>query len=813
MAERLQPQGRKALTLVLRSMRQHHQRLQAEIQELRATQAILEASQTSFMGMFRLSQAAMTLSTWPESRHIVVNEAWTELTGVSGTEAIGRSSEELGLLVDSEQGRQIRDELETDGRVHDRELLIRRRDGELRTIVWSARLFNLGGNCCRVSSAVDITGSKRATEALLDSERRLRVLFEGSPIGIFRSTAEGQFLQVNPALARIFRYPDPTTMVEEVNRRGIPEALYESPAQRSNLMQRLHDHQEEWLVEEVHFRRRDGTFMDGIMSIILNPDPATGRPLLFGFVQDISARKMAEDALRGKTALLEAQTNATLDGILVIAEGRKRSLLNRQMIDMFHIPAEILADEDDASMLNHAVGLIKTPERFLERVQYLYAHPDETSRDEIEFKDGTVLDRYSAPVLGEEGKNYGRIWTFRDITEHKRAEHEILQLKNYLSSVINSMPAMLAGIDREGRVTHWNRAAEALLGVATEAACGRPIDELAKEFAPWVTALRQESDRERRPASIEKLFLLRDGERHFFELMLYPLMSDGIEGAVVRIQDITERVRIEELMIQTEKMMSVGGLAAGMAHEINNPLGIISQAAQNIERRISPDLPANRAVAEELGLDLTRLRAYFERRQLLQFIGGIREAVDRASRIVSNMLQFSRHTDSARHPAALAELLEQALDLAANDYDLKKKCAFRDIEIQREYQEGLPCVPVVAIEVEQVLLNLLRNAAQAMATNPPEKPPRLVLRIRREDRHGVIEVEDNGPGMNEAVRRRVFEPFFTTKEPGVGTGLGLSVSYTIVTQNHKGLLEVVSLPGRGACFTVRLPLARETENG
>lgn len=126
------------------------------------------------------------------------------------------------------------------------------------------------------------------------------MLFEGSPIGIFGLPQGAGFLQVNPALAASFAIHDPTTMVEEVNRRGIPEALCESPAQRSNLMQRLHDHQGWLTVEEVHFRRCDGAFMDGIMSIILNPDPATGRPLLFGFVQDISARKMAEDALRAR---------------------------------------------------------------------------------------------------------------------------------------------------------------------------------------------------------------------------------------------------------------------------------------------------------------------------------------------------------------------------------------------------------------------------------------------------------------------------------------------------------------------------------
>jgi signal transduction histidine kinase len=148
------------------------------------------------------------------------------------------------------------------------------------------------------------------------------------------------------------------------------------------------------------------------------------------------------------------------------------------------------------------------------------------------------------------------------------------------------------------------------------------------------------------------------------------------------------------------------------------------------------------------------------------------------------------------------------VELAANDYDLKKKYDFRSISIIKDY-EDIPQVSMVSLEIEQVLLNLLKNAAQAMIANPTDRRPSITLRLRREDRYAVIEVEDNGPGMTEDIRRRVFEPFFTTKEPGVGTGLGLSVSYMIVTQNHKGLMEVQSTPGRGTVFKVSLPIGGE----
>ncbi len=400
----------------------------------------------------------------------------------------------------------------------------------------------------------------------------------------------------------------------------------------------------------------------------------------------------------------------------------------------------------------------------------------------------------------------------QEIAEHQQAEEQIRYLKNYLANIIDSMPSMLVGMDREQKVTQWNHEAEITTGIVARDAVGRSIDQLLPDFSPWIKVMRGEINQQR-PATMEKLLLERKGKSSFYDLMLYPLIANGIEGAVLRIEDVTERTRIQELMIQTEKMMSVGGLAAGMAHEINNPLGVITQAAQNIERRVSPDLPANLKAAEEAGIPMSAVTGYLERRQIPEFVASIREATLRASRIITNILRFSRRPDSAMAPTELSGIVEQAIELAANDYDLKKKFDFRSIEIVREFTPGLPDVPVVATEIEQVLLNLLKNAAQAMIANPDERKPCIMLRIRQEESYAVVEVEDNGPGMTEDIRRRVFEPFFTTKEPGIGTGLGLSVSYMIITQNHKGLLEVTAKPGTGARFTVRLPLNQEVSNG
>jgi len=253
----------------------------------------------------------------------------------------------------------------------------------------------------------------------------------------------------------------------------------------------------------------------------------------------------------------------------------------------------------------------------------------------------------------------------------------------------------------------------------------------------------------------------------------------------------------------------VGGLAAGMAHEINNPLGGILQSVQNILRRISPELAANHEAAEKCGTDLKTIRTYLKDRRIIQFLQGIRESGERAAAIVSNMLNFSRRSESRMAPANPADLVNRAVELAGHDYDLKKKYDFRQIEIVRDYAPDLPRLPCTETEIEQVILNLIRNAAQAMAEkNYQSEKPCIRLILRQEGDMLVLTVEDNGPGMDEHIRKRMFEPFFTTKEVGTGTGLGLSVSYFIIVSNHRGSMHAESVPGQGSRFVIRLPLDR-----
>lgn len=392
------------------------------------------------------------------------------------------------------------------------------------------------------------------------------------------------------------------------------------------------------------------------------------------------------------------------------------------------------------------------------------------------------------------------------------AECETQRLRTLLSNVVDSMPSALIAVDAQGRVTQWNRHAQAITHIPAAKAVGQFLADAAPHLAAYgelaaqamATGTPQRRTRQKRKSGPQTVFE---------DVTAYPL--DHMEGAVIRIDDVTERQHMEQLLIQSEKMLSLGGLAAGMAHEINNPLASILGTAQVLASRLSAPLPANLKAAAAAGLDFEALQRYLAARDIPAMLAAIQEAGHRAATLVTSMLGFSRKTDPKLVPADLGEVIRSTIELARMDYDLKKNYDFRRIAIDLHIDPDLPAVPCSQGKIQQVLLNLLRNGAEAMAekTYPPEDGPRFTIRIESAHDGVRIRVADNGPGMEPGTLARIMEPFFTTKPPGKGTGLGLSVSYFIITQEHGGRMYAESTPGQGSCFTIELPLQRTTKNG
>ena len=382
--------------------------------------------------------------------------------------------------------------------------------------------------------------------------------------------------------------------------------------------------------------------------------------------------------------------------------------------------------------------------------------------------------------------------------------------QDLVSNIIDSMPSVLIGVDSKGLVTQWNLKAKQVTGVCPEKARGKPLDTVFPNLAHEMERIRA-SIRERQVLRNSKVRREDRDETRYEDVTIYPLVANGVEGAVIRVDDITDQVQMEEMMIQSEKMLSVGGLAAGMAHEINNPLAGMMQTAQVMTQRLTSglDIPASREAAKEAGTNIEAISRFMETRGIQRMNHTIIDAGQRVSKIVNNMLTFARKDSSTISPHDLNEILDKTIELAATDYDLKKTYDFKQIHIIKKYNHDLYAVPCQASKIQQVVLNVLTNGAQAMQDAKTLQPQFNIRTYVDSTRNmACMEIEDNGPGMDEKIRKHIFNPFFTTKPVGVGTGLGLSVSYFIITEHHKGEMTVESSPGAGAKFVIRIPLTQ-----
>lgn len=436
---------------------------------------------------------------------------------------------------------------------------------------------------------------------------------------------------------------------------------------------------------------------------------------------------------------------------------------------------------------------------------------DQMARREADLKaerDRATLAGQESEAMAEAAQKAMHKLEFEVQVRH-RVERRLTEFQNYLNAIINSMPSALIAVDEKLIVTQWNTEAALISGTRPEQAIGLSLQEafpfLGQHQDLILLALTRHKVQSR-----HNLELQTTEQPIRVDLVVYPLQQTDSQGAVIRLDDVTEQFKLEEVMVQTEKMMSVGGLAAGMAHEINNPLGAIVQNAQNIERRLDPALKRNRELASSLGLNLELMQQYLATRDVPKFLSNISESGLRASRIVTNMLQFSRDSDRLLQPYPIGQLLDQAINIALNDFNLKSGYRKQHLFVDQDFRSPEVEVPCVMTELEQVLLNLMKNAAQAIrerfdTLNDIDEG---IIQIRQyvQDDHCVIEVADNGIGMDEPTRKRIFEPFFTTKDVGVGTGLGLSVSFFIITTHHHGRLQVESTVGQGARFILSLPL-------
>ena len=648
-----------------------------------------------------------------------------------------------------------------------------------------------------------------ALRDLRDREEKFRLLVEHQNDLVVKVDAAGRFLYVSPAYCRTFGRTE-----EELLGSTFMPLVHEDdlPATRE-AMQNLHVPPHMAYMEQRAMTAVGWRWFAWNDSAIPGPDGDIVE--IIGVGRDITERREAEEALRRSERLYRSVIDNIEDvfyrtdasgrlsmispsGVRLLGYGNAGEMLGRPNEEFWLEPAQ----REDFLELIRTRGRVSDFEVVLRRkdgAPVLVATSSRLYHDE----DGSVL--------GVEG-------IFRDISERKRSEELLRQSEEKFSQLFKLSPDAISLSEPDtGILVDVNEAFLQLSGYGFEELIGRSTLDLELFVSPDSRSMLIESLRSSGYAkNVELEYRRKDGSQALCNVSCLYVTIGQKRFLLSVARDMTEFKRMQEMMIQTEKMISVGGIAAGVAHEINNPLAIIVQTAQNMALRIRPDFGKNVEVAEGLGLDMEGVARYMEARGMFSMVRDIQAAALRASSIIRHMLDFSRPDESRHAACGIDAIVDKALALARNDFDLKKTYDFKKIHTAKHCAEALPEVPCSETEIEQVLLNLLRNAAQAMAmASPPIEEPRIDIRLSRGPAGVIVEVEDNGPGISPEVQRRVFEPFFTTKPPGIGTGLGLSVSYFIVTRGHGGRMWVESEPGRGTVFGIELPVSagkeRETD--
>jgi len=345
---------------------------------------------------------------------------------------------------------------------------------------------------------------------------------------------------------------------------------------------------------------------------------------------------------------------------------------------------------------------------------------------------------------------------------------EIARLKDFSENIVESLNVGVLAVDLGGMVESWNTRMEQLFGVKRQDAVGHQLRALLPEELASEIAARRDDEQ---ITGIYKQRLQHHGKWLTLNVSITPLVSKSGEriGRLLLFDDVTQRERMEEQLTQTEKLTSLGLLAAGVAHEVNTPLAVISNYIQMLAKQMPGDDPRH-AIIEKI------VKQTF-----------------RASEIVNNLLNFSRTGAAELADIDVNRVVEETLSLVA--HPLKTS----HIHVVKQLGEPLPAVRGSANKLQQVFLNLFLNARDAM-------PAGGMLEVRTAAHNGSVEIEvaDTGPGIPREHIHRIFDPFFTTKASGRGTGLGLSVSYGIIKE-HAGKIDVRSTPGKGTSFHVEFP--------
>ncbi len=382
-------------------------------------------------------------------------------------------------------------------------------------------------------------------------------------------------------------------------------------------------------------------------------------------------------------------------------------------------------------------------------------------------------------------------------------EVELRSLKNYMRDIIDSMPSIIIGIDLGFKITQWNKMAEIFTGISSENAKGRSLLTISEEinnFSEKISFAMLSSQLQ----FISKYKIVKSESTKYYNVVIYPLLSEGLSGAVIRLDDVTELEKKEHQLLQSQKMETMGVLAGGIAHDFNNLLGGIIGTLSVMNYKLDHN-------------------SEISKNQLRDYIKTMVGSGDRATDIVKKLLTLSRKSETNFNNIDLNTVIENVLVILKNSID-------KSIDLKYERFQEPAIITGNESMIEQVLLNFCVNAAHSMTFMRGDEetwggnlelniskfiPDKLFIQVNpasHDKNYWLVSVKDTGVGMSEETLSEIFTPFFTKKDKGKGTGLGLSMVFNIV-KDHNGIIDVTSKESIGSTFNLYLPISDNANIG
>lgn len=478
------------------------------------------------------------------------------------------------------------------------------------------------------------------------------------------------------------------------------------------------------------------------------------------------------------------------EGVLVIDHhSRKVVLHNKAFFEVWKIDRASINEDDDFALLGQVFDKLCNPQAFVGLVEELYKHPERSSLDVVELKDGRCLERHSEPFRLD-GEISARIFFFRDVTEVTLANRSLSDQKALLETVLNTIPYSVFWKDLKLNYLGCNE--------RFSRDCGRPVSAIIgrNDFdMPWTNAEAENYRALDRQVietgvpiyNVEETQFNSDGTQTIVLTSKVPLKNTagttvGLLGVYTDITEFRENQRLvkehETMLVNAAQLSSLGEMAGGIAHEINNPLSIIKSSTRLFNKILTKE-----------NLDRTMIQ---------EIVTEIDETVDRIARIVVGLKNISRGAEVDKRECVLRDIVTDVLSVASERFRSK------GIDIIKDIDEKALDVSLHAnrIQISQVLINLMNNAFDAVEILPIQEKW-IKLSIHEAEKELQLSVEDCGSGIPEEVREKMFNPFYTTKEIGKGTGLGLSISKSMI-EKHGGSFSYDE-KSEHTRFLIRLP--------